>query len=324
MHDEAILVRDTAGLHRLQGTAITAPASLLAADAHSANDRTTGRGRRRAAAPRGDPRAAHKRWLQLWVPHLQRQWLAKVISDDTDSTTGASPPGASAATGLPPDVMRPRLVPSPPLATDDFDAEEPRPDSPSVADATQDAHTPAAERNPTTDAILRAYWAPRFRAPQIDLRLAAAFTRVFIPSVDASGWHIPRPSDVEGALRAAKDSAPGPDGIPYSGWRHTGRPGLDLAAGKPPMRSLLAAVGAFLPKGSSAEDVPGSGARTRRAADTRPLALKNTSSKTTAAILNRPLRCRSGCRPSNKASCEAEAPSDMSWDSTRPPAARRP
>lgn len=65
---------------------------------------------------------------------------------------------------------------------------------------------------------------------------------------------------------------------------------LDLAAGRRPPRGLLASVGVFRPKGAAASDVPGSGARTRAAADTRPLALKNTSSKATAAVLNDPLR----------------------------------
>lgn len=106
-------------------------------------------------------------------------------------------------------------------------------------------------RAPTTDQLLCGYWAPRFRAPHIDHRLATAITRFLVPPMDTSAWRIPGPSDVEGALRAAKDSAAGPDGIPYSGWRHTGRAGhllltrvaLDLAAARPPMRSLLASVG---------------------------------------------------------------------------------
>lgn len=240
------------------------PSPILRAYSPEARRATTASRRRTRHDGRpqyADPRAAHKRWLQLWVPHLQRQWLARVLDHGDDDDDQAGPRRADDAT-----------------ATD-----------------LDEGHAVIA---PTTERILRDYWAPRFRMPRINTRLADAMTRVFIPPVQCSTWRIPRTSDVASALHAARDSAPSPDGIPYTGWRQAGHDGhrvlarltLDLAAQRRPPRCLLASVGVFLPKGSPIEDVPGSGARTRKAADTRPLAPKNTSSKTAAAVLNHPLR----------------------------------
>lgn len=107
------------------------------------------------------------------------------------------------------------------------------------ADATDGPDAGHDDSAKTTELLLKEYWAPPFLAPDIDSCLADVVTRVFVPPMRCDTWRTPRTTNVVGALRSAKDSAPGPDGIPYSGWRNTDHDGhailarltLDLAAG---------------------------------------------------------------------------------------------
>lgn len=141
------------------------------------------------------------------------------------------------------------------------------------------------------------YWATRFATPVTDDRLARAIARTFVPKLPKQRWPLPTLHDVGTALLVAKPTAVGPDGLPYTAWRFTGREAwtvfhrllLRMATTGSAPPSHNDAVGAFPPKGTEPDDTVGGHGLTRRPGATRPLSLRNTDSKTIARLVNGPL-----------------------------------
>lgn len=61
------------------------------------------------------------------------------------------------------------------------------------------------------------YWADQFQPRTINERLSLAMARTYIHPADTTTWTTPDASAIRAALRRAKDTAPGPDGVPYTG-----------------------------------------------------------------------------------------------------------
>lgn len=109
---------------------------------------------------------------------------------------------------------------------------------------------------------------------------------------------IPASDAVFRATQQARDSAPGPDGLPYSAWRATGRAGAivlhdmlrALALGAKVHRSMTAALSAFLPKPGAGHAGPARSGEAMQPGDTRPIALKNIDTMILAPTSARALR----------------------------------
>ena len=100
--------------------------------------------------------------------------------------------------------------------------------------------------------------------------------------------------DLEALLPRLRDSAPGPDGVPYSAWSATSSTTIHylwqaykaLLAGDTPPVEFLASLMVFLPKGAEDSD----NEEIERSADvTRPLNLSNTDAKIITKLIERPL-----------------------------------
>lgn len=131
-------------------------------------------------------------------------------------------------------------------------------------------------------AALREHWAKAFAERPIRMPIVDAMLKGMIGPVPHLVAKPPTTGDIMEAMRRARPSAPGPDMLPYAAWRAAGRPAAyalakfhrALMKGMRPPRALNAAVGAFIPKGSSEVDGNKRGLH-RMAGDTRPLNLKN-------------------------------------------------
>lgn len=160
-----------------------------------------------------------------------------------------------------------------------------------------DARTAVATGEHEVAQALADYWSTRFAAPRMDDRLAGAIARTFVPRLPTQPWPVPTLHDVGAALRLAKPTAVGPDGLAYTAWRFAGtvawtvlhRLLLRMATtGRAPPKHNDA-VGVFPPKGTEPGDAAAGQGLTRRPGDTRPLSLRNTDSKTVARLINTPL-----------------------------------
>ena len=88
-----------------------------------------------------------------------------------------------------------------------------------------------------------------------------------------------------------RNSATGPDGIPYEGWKQAGVAGAstlygvgcEYLAGIPSMRGFNYSLSASIGKGEEEGDIL---EMIRAAVDTRPLALKNSDNKIVGGALN--------------------------------------
>lgn len=100
---------------------------------------------------------------------------------------------------------------------------------PDAADemAADDAGDPAPA--PTSHERLRAHWAAHFAARRIDRRIAAALARRFGANQIEAGA-IPTAADIQACLARCRRSAPGPDGVPHTAWKATGRLGAQVLA----------------------------------------------------------------------------------------------
>lgn len=144
---------------------------------------------------------------------------------------------------------------------------------------------------------LARFWAGRFATPVIDDRLARAIARTFVPPIPQQKWPVPKISDVGKALRVAKPTSVGPDGVPYTAWRYASHEAyvilhrlfINMATTGVAPCGHNDAVGVFPPKGTAANDVDGGTGLTRAPGATRPLSLKNTDRKTIARMVNAPL-----------------------------------
>lgn len=94
----SLRLRSTDTLHRLPGATIADPASLAPQRRPSADERRKTQRRpdadgamTRAAAASVMLRPAAKRWFQLWVPHLRRQWLGQTQDPQPSTPTPTMP-----------------------------------------------------------------------------------------------------------------------------------------------------------------------------------------------------------------------------------------
>lgn len=115
-----------------------------------------------------------RRWHQLWVPHLRRQWIGQILPE----------PGATAI----------------------GDANDER-------DANDDASSNIRR------ALQRA---PNFSASTIDNVEADQLVGSHIMPMGGEPIMPPDTAAVRTALRKVRDTAAGPDGLPYSAWRPGG------------------------------------------------------------------------------------------------------
>lgn len=145
---------------------------------------------------------------------------------------------------------------------------------------------------------LLGYWGPQFQPRRIDNRFSMAMARTYVTPADTTAWATPTAADIKASLRRARDTAPGPDGIPYTGWRNAGprahavlaRLLTHMTATSMALAHFSDAIALFLPKATEATDPPCGGQGARRPENTRPLALKNTDCKTASATINYPIR----------------------------------
>lgn len=237
--DGTTTIADLPALTKLIGMAIADPTQLT-----KRNDGDAVTTTHRPTTTRHGPRSAQRRWLRLWVPHMQRQWLARVVlpTDEPDDATSNA--------DMDPNDIRTRL---------------------------------------------QSYWAGQFQPRHINERLSLAMARTFVHPTDASAWTTPSPAAIRASLRRARDTAPGPDGVPYSDWKNAGprahsvlaRLLVRMTAERAAPARFSDAIAAFLlPKGAAPHDPPNSGQRARRPENTRPLALKHTDCKTVASTIN--------------------------------------
>lgn len=176
--------------------------------------------------------------MRLWVPHLQRQWLARTIPDDDD------------------DDQRPTIT------TND---EEPPNEPPE----------PRTERDGVRHA-LAAYWGPTFRPRPTNREESRRLAEQNVRPLPDPEWPAPTASTFRRLLKRTRDSAPGPDGIPYSGWRAAGhlahnvlaRVSIYAATTGRMIGGLITSISFFSAEGSSEDDPTTSGARERLASST--------------------------------------------------------
>jgi exonuclease III len=141
--------------------------------------------------------------------------------------------------------------------------------------------------------LLEDHWKPVF-AEKVIAAEAAILLMPFIQKVPPGlSWAIDRSGFYE-LMAKPRDSAPGPDGIPYGAWRAAGTILYDVmfeafvafTSGSPLPPQFNDCNLAFIPKGDNPEDFH---LVARSPSTTRPISLSNTDSKFFALALNRPL-----------------------------------
>ena len=114
----------------------------------------------------------------------------------------------------------------------------------------------------------------------------------------------PSIADYELIARTLPHSTPGPDGIPYSAWKAAGKHGATslflvgsfLMSGLNMPIDFNSSLSAFVPKGNEVLDEV---LISRDAADTRPLAMKNSDNKIVGSVLNdklKPILSKQTCK----------------------------
>lgn len=199
-------------------------------------------------------RPAVRRWHQLWVPHLRRQWVEQMLPE----------PGATITN-----------------------------DEASNLDASADAPTNIRR-------ALQRYWAPIFRAATSDDDEADRLISSHMGPLGGDPIMPPDNATVRAALKKVRDTATGPDGLPYSAWRAGGNETATVLRRTRAAASATArypshfcdAVAVFLPKGAAHHDDALTGMRRRQACNTRPLAWTDTGAKSIMTLLNRPVARR--------------------------------
>ena len=144
-------------------------------------------------------------------------------------------------------------------------------------------------------------WSSTFAEKSVDLSGARDFLKRFATRFDTSSVSPPSKQNLRDFLELVSDSAPGPDGIPYSAWKAAGETGvetlyqicLSLQSGRPPPIRFNFSLVLFLTKGESELD---SIEVIRKAQDTRPISLKNSDNKIVTSVQ---IRCmRAGAKSS--------------------------
>ena len=156
-----------------------------------------------------------------------------------------------------------------------------------------DGHRAPAQSNEEAAGLLRAHWGPTFDQRPIDESALKEIVGWVKAVPDDLQWHISREKFHDLAGRA-KDSSPGPDGLPYSAWTRAGPEPIDhVHDAYPSLLDLGVVLNAFdfsqmisLPKGKRPEDPEG---LARKLGDTRPLNLSNAVAKIIASAINHTL-----------------------------------
>jgi len=157
-------------------------------------------------------------------------------------------------------------------------------------------------RDPTDMmSALGQHWSSTFAEKNVDLSGAEEFLQKFAKPFELSRVSPPSRFDIIEFLSQVSDSAPGPDGIPYSAWKAAGKVGvetlyqicLSLQSGASPPVFFNASLILFLTKGESELD---SVEVIRSCMDTRPISLKNADNKIVTSV---EIRCmRAGAQSS--------------------------
>lgn len=254
---ETVRVRDAKAVHKLLREAFTTPDALLSHRKPGAESgsgaRGNGQGQRMSKATAANIllRPAQRRWFGLWVPHMRRQWLGRVLPPREARGVDAEN-RVDAERGEEESESRRALCDhwGPIFAERHVDEE--------LADSLIRRHVHPAEGHsiepPTTTMIRATLRRLRDTAPGLD-------------GLPYSSWRAGGREAAEALRRvisAAATSASFPQGF-------------------------CDAVAVFLPKGSHASDDDATGRRDRVARDTRPLALLDTVTKTAMSVVNRPL-----------------------------------
>jgi hypothetical protein len=141
--------------------------------------------------------------------------------------------------------------------------------------------------------LLRQHWGPVFKSKPHSVSEMSFYDAYIQKAPSDIDWHMDF-EEFRSLLMAMDDSAPGPDGLPYSALQHA--PASihlflykcyeDIIAGKAVPNNFNESYLTFLPKG----EVDADAFHTARTPDTtRPLNLSNTIAKLIAAAINRPL-----------------------------------
>ncbi len=159
--------------------------------------------------------------------------------------------------------------------------------------AVVDSHGIPQESPEAAADLLAAHWGPVFAAKDIEAEAALQimpFTQI-VPN--GLNWILDR-EGLHEIMAKPRDSAPGPDGIPFGAWRAAGPAFYDIMYSA--FSSFLSGAClpegfnecnlAFIPKGDDPHDAL---LVARTPATTRPISLSNTDNKYFALALNRPL-----------------------------------
>ena len=139
-------------------------------------------------------------------------------------------------------------------------------------------------------AALREEWSPLFAKKHVPRKLVDEFVKENISTFDFSSVPPPAVHHYLTFLAHCADSAPGPDGLPYSAWRFAGLPAAEtlaraaawLYSGRPLHFDFYLLQQYFLIKKSKMTDAPGN--TFREPSELRPIGCKNTSNKIIAGV----------------------------------------
>ena len=142
-------------------------------------------------------------------------------------------------------------------------------------------------------AALSEGWSRTFAvAPSIDTAQAQHYLETHAVPMDFSKCKPPTKAQVAELINKLPDSAPGPDGLPYSAWKAGGAESIDTTYNLI-MHNLVRgmqhetyndSLTVFLPRGEEETDTQYN--TTRKVADTRPLSFKNTDNKLVCSCMN--------------------------------------
>ena len=144
--------------------------------------------------------------------------------------------------------------------------------------------------------LLQEHWSKVFAAKLVDTSSWDDFEQHIVKDIAMPNYVYDIEKFSEMMFHTA-DSAPGPDGVPYSAWCSLGSKGAQLlhdmylqlmVADPSPPDDAMASLFAFLAKGIDGQDSVEEGAA-RKPEDTRPLMLGNTDMKFCSKALNGPL-----------------------------------
>eukprot|EP00972_Heterocapsa_arctica_P105421 15534606-Heterocapsa_arctica.AAC.1 len=132
---------------------------------------------------------------------------------------------------------------------------------------------------------LASAWRPTFSTTKvINIPLAEAVAAKFASKISFTNFQPPTSHDIFRYLRNVRNSAPGPDGIPYrawlvagpSAWKHLHEVASWCCSGQHMLSNFNSTLLIFTPKGDEPDDAAGV---VRSPENNRPLGLKNSDVK---------------------------------------------